>query len=300
MAHKRSENLDALIATVAARQNGNITVRQLLAIGLTRPAILHRTRTGRLFRVFARVYAVGRPAVTPLERASAAVLAGGSHAVLSHDAALALWGVRRRWPSMPTVTLTAGDRRPQGISVHQCRLSRTDTTVQLHVPVTSLARTVLDCAPTTPPTRLSRLINDALLSPYLTENRLAEAISSYPLHPGTKLVRPHVVDGDRTRSDLEDAFLGFCRRFKLPRPQTNVIVNGREVDALFAAERVIVEVDGWRIHRHRRSFRKDRRDDAIAAAAGYMTVRITDDRLVDPEAPDEAARLHAILESRRR
>ena len=76
--------VDVAIAAVAAKQNGNITRRQLLALGLDDDAISYRVRIGRLYRVFRGVYAAGRRAVTPHERASAAVLACGPGAALSH------------------------------------------------------------------------------------------------------------------------------------------------------------------------------------------------------------------------
>ncbi|MHB1569678.1 MAG: type IV toxin-antitoxin system AbiEi family antitoxin domain-containing protein, partial [Solirubrobacteraceae bacterium] len=139
---------DDLIALTAAKQHGNVTLAQLHAAGLNNRAIHHRVRSGRLFRVHAGVYAVGRRPATPLERASAAVLACGPTAALSHLAALKLWGLAPRWPRSFDVTVSAGDPRPKGITVHRSRtLARGDVRVQLGIRVTSPARTVVDCAP---------------------------------------------------------------------------------------------------------------------------------------------------------
>lgn len=242
----------------------------------------------------------GRPAHTPLERASAAVLACGDHAVLSHEAALALWGLRRRWPKRFHVTLTRGDRRPKGITVHRATgLTRADTTIHLGVPVTSLARTVLDCAPTTPAPKRARLVNDALLSLYLTPAQLADTISRFPHHPGSAMVRPHLPttrEDEPTRSGFEDDFKAFCAAHGLPRPVTNVRIGRHRVDALFPGHKLIVELDGWTFHNSKASFRADRDRDADTLAAGYATVRITEDRMKRPDA--EAERLHAILAAR--
>jgi hypothetical protein len=87
--------VDPAMAAVAAKQNGNITRRQLLAVGLDDDAIRYRVKVGRMFRVYPGVYSVGRPPVTPQERAGAAVLAGGPGAVLSHGSAMTLWGLWR-------------------------------------------------------------------------------------------------------------------------------------------------------------------------------------------------------------
>lgn len=101
-----------------------------------------------------------------------------------------------------------------------------------------------------------------------------------------------------TRSEFEDDFLEFCERFGLPRPLINTIVGGYEVDALFAAEQVIVELDGWEFHRDRGSFESDRNRDADTLAGGLVTVRITRERF-NATPDNEAARLQRILEQRR-
>jgi very-short-patch-repair endonuclease len=61
---------------------------------------------------------------------------------------------------------------------------------------------------------------------------------------------------------------------------------------------VIVELDSWEFHKTRIAFETDRERDAETLAAGYITVRITWERI--QEAPvREARRLHAILARRR-
>jgi very-short-patch-repair endonuclease len=82
-------------------------------------------------------------------------------------------------------------------------------------------------------------------------------------------------------------------------PLINTKVGRYEVDMLFERERVIVELDGWGYHSSRRSFRGDRRRDAELLALGYLTVRITFERLVSE--PDVVANeLRTILERQRR
>src|SRR5581483_5233997 len=103
---------------------------------LDRYAIRYRVRVGRLYRVFRGVYSVGRPPITVQEWASAAVLACGSGAALSHSSAMVLWGYWRHWEPPPEVTVV-GDRRTKGIRVHRSTtLLRHDVTRQLGVRVT--------------------------------------------------------------------------------------------------------------------------------------------------------------------
>lgn len=284
------------MAQIAHRQHGNVTHAQLAACGLSREAIQWRVKRGRLFPVHRRVYAVGRPPVTPLERAAAAVLACGPGAALSHECALALWGFVERWPASFDVTVTV-DRRPAGIHVHRPKgLGPTDTRVQLGIRTTSPARTILDCAPRLAPRTLTRLVNDALRSHGVAYDDLADVRRRFPQHAGAKLL-DRVLDGAGrgvTRSELEDDFLAFCRRFSLPQPLVNVRIAGHEVDAAFVEQRLIVELDGWAFHRSSAAFESDRDRDADTLAAGWRTVRVTHRRLHGrPEA--EAARLQAIL-----
>lgn len=291
---------DQAAAALALRQQGNVTTQQLLAAGLNRDAIAHRVRAGRLFPVHQGVYAVGRPPRTALELAAAAVLACGPGAALSHDSALALWGLAKRWPEPPEVTAPSR-RRPKGVMTHRSGVLRSrDIRTQLGIRVTSPARTLLDCAPRGESEhRLARLVNDALLSSVLTRGQLLDACERFANHPGAALLRPLAQprnDGP-TRSEFEDRFLTFCRRHGFPRPRVNVTVAGHLVDALFPEQRLIVELDGWRFHGDRRSFESDRARDADALAAGLATLRITWERLVGAPA-DEAERLRQILAQR--
>ena len=74
----------------------------------------------------------------------AAVMACGSGAVLSHRAAAALWGLR---PSSTRIEVTVprGRHGVAGLRVHHTRaLDPKDITVKDGIPVTTVARTLLD------------------------------------------------------------------------------------------------------------------------------------------------------------
>jgi very-short-patch-repair endonuclease len=283
------------IAALAGRQHGNVSHEQLLALGLGTEAIRYRVRILRYHRPFHRVYSLGRPPKTALEWASAAVLACGEGAVLSHMSALALWGLATRWPRQPEVTVP-GDRRPKGITVRRSQtLTRRDVRKHQGIPVTSPARSILDCAPRLTDAQLARLVNDALLSGHLRRAHLAELLQRR--HCPRLLPFIETSDGP-TRSQFEDAFKRFCKRFRLPEPKINTRVFGHEVDAYFEQEKLIVELDGYAYHSSRKSFESDRLKDAEMLEHGIITVRLTWDRLKrDPQS--EADRLLRILQERR-
>jgi very-short-patch-repair endonuclease len=288
------------IAQIAVRQHGNVTRSQLLAVGVGPDAIKRRVKAGRLFRVHRAVYAVGRPPVTPFEKAAAAVLACGPGAALSHGSAMTLWGLWKRWDSPFAVTV-ACDRRPQGIGTYRSAgLRPSDFRAQLGIRVTSPARTLLDSAPRMSAKSRTRAVNDARRAKLASLEALGDVVDRFPLHPGAPLLAPHVaVRHGPTRSQFEDALLGLCRRFGLPTPQVNVVVAGYEVDAYFEAEGLIVELDGWEFHSDHHSFQNDRERDATTLALGIATIRITWERL-DGQPEREAARLARILQARRR
>lgn len=287
------------MARIASRQHGNITREQLLGLGLNDKAIGWRTRSGRLHRVHRGVYAVGRPARTALERASAAVLACGPGAVLSHLSALALWGLAPRWPSRFDVTVP-GDRRPAGIKTHRARLVRRDLRRHIGIPVTSPARTLLDCTPLLNERALVRAVNDGRRNLRLRPDQLADVVDRNPNAEGAARLRACTqTTGGPTRSEWEDAFPAFCRRFGLPEPVMSAKVAGHEVDALFPVEKLIVELDSWAFHSDRRAFESDRDRDADTLASGHATVRITWERM-HRRPLAEAQRLLRILSQRRR
>ncbi|MDQ2896272.1 MAG: type IV toxin-antitoxin system AbiEi family antitoxin domain-containing protein [Actinomycetota bacterium] len=290
---------EARLLALAGRQHRTITRAQLLALGLGPSAIAYRAQHGRLHRVHPSVYTVGPPPGTPLERAAAAVLACGPGAALSHTSALTLWALQKGWPGPLHVTTPSDHRRP-GIVVHVSgTLRRTDVRTQLGIRATSPARTILDCAPELGSRRTARVIDDGRLAGLLRVRELRELLVRLPRHPGRSVLGPLIATDDGpTRSHFETDFLAFCRRFGLPRPQVNVHVCGYEADALFGAQRVVVELDSWRFHQGRPRFESDRERDAVRLTAGYVTYRLTWWRL--EHAPErEARRLQAVLAGRR-
>ena len=98
---------------------------------------------------------------------------------------------------------------------------------------------------------------------------------------------------ERTRSDLERHLLRICRAHGIPKPEVNVKVGTYEVDFLWRAERLIVEVDGYAYHSSRRSFESDRARDRNLKLCGYEVLRFTDRELSSkPEAVAASLRAH--------
>ena len=82
-----------------------------------------------------------------------------------------------------------------------------------------------------------------------------------------------------TRNDFEELFAALVDAHGLPRPRLNadLEVRGRffEVDCLWRAQRLVVELDGRAVHGTRRAFEADRERDRMLVAEGWRTMRVT-------------------------
>lgn len=251
-----------------------------MALGWSSRTISHALARGDLVRVHAGVYAVKYRRVEPIARAMAAVLACGEGAVLSHDSAAALWGLRR-WPPIAEVTAPGYRRRP-GIHTHRTRtltLTRHDIRIELYVPTTSAARTISDIAPRLSDKQLTRATEDARRAGHVKPTDLSRLLVRCPRLQD--LIDPQQ---NPTRAGLEDTLVPWLSKHGLPIPKLNTKVNGYEVDALYENEKVIVELDSWKYHKDHAQFLSDRERDAHHLSYGYPTVRITEDRLTESEA----------------
>jgi very-short-patch-repair endonuclease len=96
-----------------------------------------------------------------------------------------------------------------------------------------------------------------------------------------------------TRSELEERFLRLIRQAGIPDPEMNVHIEGFQVDAVWREQRVIVELDGDRFHRHPGIRRRDRRRDAVLLLAGWRVLRYGWDDVTN--APAELTALLATI-----
>jgi very-short-patch-repair endonuclease len=255
--------VDRAAAELATRQGGVVGRKQLVALGVSAHAIDRRLRTGRFIAVFRGVYAVGHAALGEAGRMHAALIAAGPGATLSHRTAGALHQLIPSMPPFVEVTVARNPRRSRpGLVIHATR--RPSPTVTLDgLTVTAPLRTLVDLAPALPPRELERACAEALVR---------------GLVPAGELEAARLVEPDRaapTRSRLERKFLALVRAGALPRPLVNSTIGPYEVDFAWPAERVLVEVDGWKTHGHRFAFERDRARDADLAAQGYVVLRFT-------------------------
>jgi predicted transcriptional regulator of viral defense system len=272
-----------MVATLAEKQHGVVAHRQLLGLGLGPRAIQYGAENGRLHRIHRGVYAVGHPAIGFHGRLMAAVLACGAGALLSHRSAAWMWGLRRASGSGIDVT-GPRCRGRKGIAVHRARnLRDDDRSVVEAIPVTSVARTLLDLAEVARPRELERAVEEAERLRLFDLGAVEELSARSRGRRGLRRLRALLADVDvtppPTRSELERGFFELCRKAGLPVPSTNIFLAGFEVDAAWPEQWLVVELDGYAFHGSRAAFERDRLRDAALQAAGYRVVRVTHRRL---------------------
>jgi very-short-patch-repair endonuclease len=263
---------------LAERQHGLVARWQLVRGGIGRGAMEHRLKCGRLHSVHRGVYAVGHRVLSRDGWWLAAVLACGADAVLSHRSAAALWRIRPTERARADVTVPRAIGSCRSIQVHRTALAADEVTVVRGIPVTTVARTLLDLAAVVPPRHVERAINEAEVLRLGDERSLARLLERYPRRPGTRALRKAGSSalGSVTRSELEHAFRTFLDDHDLPSPIFNVQIEPvGEVDCLWHNHGLVVELDGRATHDTRAAFERDRERDRRLQALGHRVVRVT-------------------------
>lgn len=232
----------------------------------------------------------------------AAVLACGPGTVLSHRSAAALWGLRGPIESIE-VTVPSKTRSRGSIRRHFGVLPADEITEHHGIPVTTVPRTIFDLAATEPADRVEQAVRQQERLRLYDALSLDHLLARYPRRQGTRTIREtlhrlrDLPDGV-TREELEARFLRFLDRNGFPRPRLNAWItvgsHRYQVDCLWPAQKVIVELDGYATHGTRHAFEADRDRDRRLLAAGYRGPRVTWRHL--EEIPGEiAADLRSLL-----
>lgn len=256
----------------------------------SRDAIRRRISAKRLHVIHAGVYAVGHPVLTREGHFMAAVLAGGEDAALSNFSAAALRGIRQSSRSRIDVTVPSSRRGQRGIQFHRSVLQLDEVTIVNGIPVTTVARTLLDLSGALDVGRLTDAINEAEIQRVFDLRAVEALLERYPRRTGNATLRAalHAIRDEGvvvTRRELELRFKRLLRNAKLAWPEFNasIEISGvtYEPDVLWRDHKLIVELDGRATHLTRKAFESDRRRDRRLIAAGYRVIRITWRQLKD-------------------
>ena len=154
--------IDLALAAIAGGQHGLVRVEQLHAAGLDNSAIRKRAERSVLHRRYRGVYSVGHAVLSREGEWLAAVLAAGEGAALSLLSAAELWQIRRYRAPLIDVVSTRQRRLGPGVRLHRTRhLDPRDVTVYRGIPVTTVARTLVDLSDLLDALELANVIHEA-------------------------------------------------------------------------------------------------------------------------------------------
>jgi hypothetical protein len=264
------------LARIAQQQHGVVTRAQLLSAGISTRQIETRVDAGSLLREHRGVYRVGHRAPSTEAAYLAAVLAAGEGAGLSGLAGAYLHELVKGRPPPPEVTAPT-ERRIEGVKTHRCRFfNARSCTVVRGIPVTSVARTLVDIAAALSDDALARACHEAGVRYRTTPAQVEAELALRPNVAGARRLR-RVIEGyvPVTLSALERRFLQLLDADGLRLPITNRPAGGRRVDCRWPEQRLTVELDSYRFHNSRRSWEQDRRREREARARGDEFRRYT-------------------------
>lgn len=271
------------LAELAERQHGIVSIRQLeQKLGYSRKAVQRDVASGRLHPLHRGVYAVGHRLVSDNGRCLAAVLACGPNALLSHRSAAWLWGLVRYGPAPLHVTSPIPRKPRSPIRLHHSRILATeDRTAERNIPVTALPRTLLDCAAELRPSQLQRLLERSEELRLFDLGPIEGLLERSGRHRGRRRLRREIglyAPAPFTRSEFERRVFSALLGAGLPRPATNFVEAGFELDLYWPELRFAVELDSYATHGTSAAFERDRLRDEDLTLAGIGLIRVTDVR----------------------
>lgn len=299
-------DIDPLLL-LGRRHRWVLTHAELRSAGFSRSKITRLRTAGWLDNRFHGVYLVGRhrPSRDELERA--ALKACGDGAVLSHRSAAVRWRIMRsyRGPVEVTTPRRCGKRGP--LRARTGRLDPRDITIKDGVPITTLARTLVDLAAVLDEEALATAVHEAEFCKLLRVPAVDAAMTRAGRRPGRpalrRCLRDHRPTTGRVDRELERRFVRFLHRHGFPPTRHNVtfrLEDGEEVtlDVYFEHARFGIELDGRQAHDTTRNFHRDRRKDRRLDALHRVLVRRVTRRDLDVHEQELAADLWATLTRR--
>jgi predicted transcriptional regulator of viral defense system len=281
------------------RLAGIITTAELIAAGVSRSAIRRLVRRRVLLPVGTGIYARAASAAEVAGcaggqalRIAAALAVSGPGVVASHHGAASIHGLDLLGTPPSGVAVTrppdsTGSRtgRP-GVRVHAAALPAPHVTSWRGVPVTSVARTVIDLARTSS-FRAGVVVTDsALRAKHTSTTELQSVLTDCRRWRGIQQARQVVAFSDaRSESVFESISRVVFREQGLPPPDLQAWVGSEgmamgRVDFLWRAYRTIGEADGAVKYANPSRARAQLQRDARLREAGFEVVHFTWDEII--------------------
>jgi len=279
---------EARLLETAGGHHGIFTYEQARAAGLSDGAIQGRFDTGRWQRLHRCVYrAAGQPS-TFEQRLLAAVWFNGRGSVASHRAAARLWDLPGYATAPVEVTKPRGrsQRKEYGWLHGSLHLPPEHCTEREGIPVTAPARLAFDLAASQHPRKAERSLDTLLARGLVTVGQLEVVVAGHARRgrPGSTLMRELLdvrgVGYIAPNSELEALGRSVLRDWGVPDPHVEKdLGDAREwvgrVDLVYAADRLVIELDSRRHHTALLDRTSDRQRDNRFMADGWRVLRYT-------------------------
>jgi very-short-patch-repair endonuclease len=256
-------------------QDGVLTLAQARRVGISKDAAYRRVRAGQWLRCSAGVYFADDRPFDDRARIRAAVWSFGELAAASGLAAAWWLHLTRYAPDVVEVTVPrdSNGRARAGCRVRRRDLSQTDIVERDGLLVTSLPLTVVEAS-------VRRGGGPKLMDNALQQHTDLRSLWSAHLRNkgryGSPAARRLLQAADEgTRSAAERLFAQLLKNAGIGGWKPNQIVAGYEVDFLFRAAQLAVEVDGFAFHSDPESFNRDRNKQNAISLAGNQILRFT-------------------------
>lgn len=281
------------VVRLARRQFGLVTHEQCLALGMAASTIADQLASGAWRMERRGVYVVG--GVPPSwEQTLCAVALPFDDCWITHGTAARLWEMRHA-PQVDAIEAL----RPYGKS---CRLDGVvlrrsriivpdDVGRHRRIPVTSRARTIVECSGRLTVKQTGKLIDDYKRQDKLAIERVRACFARLAgggrrrLQSVTAALCFRIPGYDPGESDLELSTLRTIIRAGLPIPvqQHRMVLDGKRVriDLAYPSERVALELQSWDWHGGREAFDDDKARIADLVADGWRGIEITSRHTAD-------------------
>jgi hypothetical protein len=275
------------VVRLSRRQKGLATHAQALACGMAATTIQRRVHSGAWIEIRPGVYVVGG-APPSWEQTLLAVTLGHDDCWITHGTAARL----QRLPSPPEIDAIevlrpyGRFRRLEGVVARRSRLIvPVDVTRLGGIPVTSVARTIVECSGRLTLAQTGKMIDEAKRrDPKAVED--VRACFARLAGGGRRRLRTikaalalRLPGYDPGESDLELFTLRTIIRAGLPIPvqQHRVVLNGkrRRIDLAYPEHKVAIELESWEWHGGRESFDDDKARASDLVADGWRVLQIT-------------------------
>lgn len=290
------------MAVFASRQRGNVTRAQLVQHGVTPAMIRVRQARESLIEIFPGVYLVGHRAEPPHSREYAALLYCAPQALLGRRTAAHVRG----WPvpkPADVEVITVGKQLKPRRGLIPLSIGQIDPR-EAHrhdgMPITSPSLTLLDLGGVLGEDDLARCLNEARAQE-VNDGELHATLRAHPNRRGARALAKLLASEESAfavESEAERLCLKLMIDYGLKPDASQARVGPYRVDFLYERERLIVEVDGYRFHRTKQRFVRDRRRRAELMARGYEVFVVTWSDLTN-EAEATMRRLRAVRDGRR-